>query len=67
MTQKELFKTKTTDLGTMNGWKDDPQEYKDHIANCSGLLIRERLGNCYNQYTCADCGISYKVDSSGQG
>jgi len=26
---------------------------------------RKNLGNCYNEYTCQDCGISYKVDSSG--
>jgi len=26
---------------------------------------RTSLGHCYNQYTCQDCGISYKVDSSG--
>ena len=26
---------------------------------------RKQLGNCYNEYTCNDCGISYRVDSSG--
>ncbi len=87
MTQKELFRTKTIDLGTMNGWKERPQEYKDHLANCGTERIalvyhgdpnnpteetvrdynvyRRNLGMCYNQYTCNDCGITYKVDSSG--
>jgi transposase-like protein len=27
-------------------------------------VVRMNLGNCYNQYTCKDCGIVYKVDSS---
>jgi len=28
-------------------------------------MSQKNLGNCYNEYTCKDCGISYKVDSSG--
>ena len=87
MTQLELFKTNYTDLGIMNGWKEQPQEYTDHLANCGTERIaliyhgdpknpteeivrdynvsRRNLGTCYNQYTCNDCGITYKVDSGG--
>ena len=87
MTQLELFKTNYTDLGIMNGWKEQPQEYTDHLANCGTERIaliyhgdpknpteeivrdynmtRTNLGTCYNQHTCHDCGITYRVDSGG--
>jgi len=81
-------------LGTANGWKEQPEAYTKHLAECGtehevticfmeypeegGAIKRQRQevrrqydvtvtrkGNCYNNYTCNECGISYDVDSSG--
>ena len=80
------------DLGTMNGWKEQPKEYTKHLAECGteyeGVycngqyspsdprhkevriyrnynMTRKSLGTCYNQHTCNECGITYRVDSGG--
>ncbi len=77
------------DLGTMNGWKEQPKEYTRHLAECgteretimsstvNGVITRTpeivrdynmtrtNLGTCYNQHTCNECGITYRVDSGG--
>ena len=74
-------------LGTMNGWKEQPKEYTKHLAECGteytykyamgkpGVyemrtgrrydMTRKNLGTCYNQHTCNECGITYRVDSGG--
>lgn len=31
---------------------------------CNHKYRRINLGNCYNRYTCTECGASYEVDSS---
>jgi len=89
MTNNNTKGMKVMNLGTMNGWVNEPTEYTSHLAECgteretvscntvNGVITRtptmvrvynetrKQLGNCYNEYTCNDCGISYKVDSSG--
>lgn len=53
------------DLGTMNGWKEEPELYQLHEAYCNPHNVYERrLGNCYCEYTCEDCYITWRVDSS---
>ena len=53
-------------LGIMNGWKEQPKEYKEccekkhtHIRQGSSVW------SCYNYYSCPICKIRYEVDSSG--
>lgn len=53
-------------LGIMNGWRETPQEYVNHSRNCDKSNVEHQvLGNCYNEFHCRQCGIVYKVDSSG--
>jgi len=67
------------DLGYANGWGDNPPpKYKLHKENC-GELVRirddyscrkvnvktEKLGRNLHQYTCRECGIRWREDSSG--
>ena len=75
-------------LGTMNGWKVQPQEYKNHLENCGHesapfryclgkpgeyemrtqrvyQVAKKKLGNCYHQETCQECGCTWAVDSGG--
>jgi hypothetical protein len=56
------------DLGWMNGWTAGGSEYKV-IEKCRELkhvVARTHDGRrCVSSYTCEECGICYKVDSSG--
>ena len=72
---------KLINLGCMNGWTEDPPEYKDHMLYCAEYkpsqgsnerivfktypVTEAKIGNCYYRYTCPKCGITYSVDSSG--
>jgi hypothetical protein len=51
------------DLGTANGWSVDPSEYTACRA-AKHPLNERKLGNCYYEYTCPVCNISFRVDSS---
>lgn len=42
----------------------DPNKPEQAVIRDYQMIV-ENLGNCYNRYTCQDCGISYTVDSSG--
>lgn len=53
------------DLGYMNGWRADPPEWVEHKKCPPEEVVRENLGPCNNRYTCPNCKISWKVDSSG--
>ena len=36
------------DLGTVNGWMEDPKEYIEHLENCSFSDVTiKMLGRCY--------------------
>lgn len=45
--------------GYANGWSKTP----DVIAKCKHKVERKEIGRCLNEYTCKECGYSYKVDS----
>jgi transposase-like protein len=48
------------DLHESNGWQDTPEIVK----NCKHIRKVVNIGRCYNQFTCEECGFTYKVDSS---
>ena len=50
-------------LGCINMWDKDPQEYID-CRKQNHELRSVNLGRCYNQYYCDSCMITYSVDSS---
>lgn len=52
-------------LGYANSWQENPVELDQHNKFCSGKMVRENLATCLNKYHCKECGIIYKVDSSG--
>ncbi len=55
-------------LGWMNSWKQDGEEYKlikecreqGHSSSDTGDNYR-----CVSTSTCEECGYTYKIDSSG--
>lgn len=47
--------------GDANGWKETPEL----IVKCPHQPTRRKISNCYFQYTCEECGYTYKVDSGG--
>jgi len=53
------------DLGWVNGWKTEPPEYVEHMANAVNHLTSGRsIGRCMSETVCHRCRISWKVDSS---
>lgn len=55
-------------LGCQNGWnmRNPPSAYVKHEEHCGRYtLVRREIGNCWNEYTCEQCGIRFTVDSSG--
>lgn len=53
-------------IGTMNGWKSEPVEFTNHRNHCKkDRMARRKIANCYYEYTCHECGIVWKDDSSG--
>ena len=58
-------KTQYTDLGEENSWKKVPRELLDCMKENHTLTV-ERLNFCgtYNEYSCDECQIKYRVDSS---
>lgn len=53
-----------TYLGTMNMWKEEPEEYKK-CKEEKHILKEERVANCWKRYYCEVCKHYYEVDSSG--
>jgi hypothetical protein len=51
------------DLGTANGWVATPIEYTS-CRKANHPLNERKLGNCYYEYTCPICHITFRVDSS---
>lgn len=52
------------DLGYQNNWYNNPPEVVTKCRELGHFLRWENLGRCLNQCTCAECGYTYKVDSS---
>jgi len=55
------------DLGCMNGWENGnwPKEWtKCCESQPTHKLVVANKGNCWTQYTCPICGITWDVDSS---
>ena len=42
-----------------------PRQRQEMTRRYDMIVIRK--GNCYHNHTCKECGITYDVDSSGQG
>lgn len=65
---KAARKFAPVDLGTANGWRDEPELYTLHRKECTPYTLystrEHRLGNCYYKHCCDNCYISWKVDSS---
>ncbi len=67
-------------LGTMNGWTSEPEEYTKHRAECGHLISKplsgggvfefrkynttEAVRNCWHTVKCWDCGCTWSYDSS---
>ena len=51
------------DLGCMNGWREYPKEYTS-CCETEHQLVVVKKGNCWYQYTCPICQITWDVDSS---
>ncbi len=57
-----------TDLGWMNGWKQDGPEYKA-IKACQQSDHKTKSNHqwecCITTVVCHECSYTYKIDSSG--
>lgn len=52
-----------TDLGFMNGWREEPELYKEAVAK--GYKFKEKkIGRCLHEYTCEQGDFRYRIDSS---
>jgi len=52
-------------IGTLNGfYSNPPAEYTEHLEKCKDVRkYSKNLGNCYKEYYCPLCGVTYRVDS----
>lgn len=60
---KRMTESEYKNLGTMNMWKETPEE----VEKCreeNHTLQEVNLGTCWNEYYCEICHIRYTIDSS---
>lgn len=57
------MKSEYVDLGYMNDWKETPPEVQQ-CREAKHIMFYETIGRCLYEYSCKECKIKYKVDSS---
>ena len=51
-----------TDLGFMNGWREEPELYREAVAK--GYKFKEcEVRNCLHKYVCEELGFYFYIDS----
>ena len=52
-----------TDIGFANGWKEEPELYREAVAK-GYKLKAEEVGRCLRKYVCEELGFYFYIDSS---